>query len=227
MRCDEDVTINSNKQYKHDYIALLIKLNEEQYKNQKEKTAIYFSDSKNLKSLKRRIQNIRKKKNRITLSTKIIVLIGLISTIGSATAIAKEMDRPINAIFSNHVSFLDKDKYEMIDEEENFEIEEEFNFIKFDDHIFDQNSEITFFKRPYAAYEIILEDGTRQEYRNDAEINTKHTHSFKNINIKEHTKYKDGSCTIITYAGKKCTACQYVVYYSEIISENIYNPCKH
>lgn len=222
--CDEDLTMFSNPEYRRFYVDVLVKLNEEQCRLQSCRELACFSDSKNLKSLKRRIKGIMKKNQKQSTLTKTAVLTGLFCVMACGTALAKELDAPVNSIFSNHAAVEYEENYyscEYVDDDNPVE-DDEFLFIDFDDEALEEAS-INNYPEDYI---LVFEDGTIQEESGGSNAEVKHVHTFKKANIKVHKKHSDGSCTMTTYAGKTCTDCGYKVK-GEVISETNYKKCPH
>lgn len=162
-------------------------------------------------------------KTKINLFTKIIIILSLLLlTFIVAVAILKT---------SNSLSDSNNNVYEKNEAFSNFEdtqgnkMELEYTFVNFDGDIFEKGSEITFSESPDTSYQIISEDGTIQDSMQNVVLDTDHIHTYKKINIKEYTKNEDGSYTVVTYAGKKCTICGYE-YMGDVLSENTYYPCE-
>ena len=159
-------------------------------------------------------------KTRRSLFMKIIISSVLLLTIIVAVTILK---------ISNSLSDSINNVYEENEDFSNFEdtqghkMEQEYTFVNFDGEIFETGSEISFSESPDTTYLIILEDGTIQDSMQNVVLDTDHMHAFKKINIKEYTKNEDGSCTVVTYAGKKCAICGYE-YMGDVLSENTYYP---
>lgn len=165
-----------------------------------------------------------KTKTKLTIYRKIIIFTGFLCTIGIATAIVKERITPVNYSNLNKI-FDEKMYYSEFEDSQGHSIDVEQTFLDFDDDIFEKGSEISFAEGPETAYQIVFEDGSIQNSMQHTEYSIDHTHSYKKINIKEYTKNEDGSCTVITYAGKKCTICGYE-YMGDSISENTYYPSR-
>lgn len=222
--CDEDLTVYAEQKHRKAYIDVLIKLNEEQIKERefKTKAVSYFYESKNFNILKRRITGIMKRNTKGNSIFKGVVITCLVCLMTGSIAFAKELEMPMNTVFSNHIQLFQKDEY-MFEAEEDFLQHEENSFV-------DTNPEISGIEIDTAIY-FISNSGEGYVIDsayliNSQPIETKHSHNWQNGGIKEHKKNKDGSCRMLIYEGKRCSVCEYAVV-GELISETTYKKCTH
>lgn len=227
INCDEDITANMDISFKRAYVDMLIRLNEEAT-NEHQKPYLfsaitYLSAGKDLKHLKQRIGGIMKKEQKTARMAKAIILVGTFCTMACGTAFAKEIDFPMNSVFSNHVKVMDEAEFII----EEVEVVDYYNeYIEFDGDAFQENTNFSFVVDPSVTYEVIYADGTVGVVIEPTDSDARHLHTFKNVNVKEHTKNSDGSCVIVTYEGKQCTSCGATLV-GDIISTTEYAVCTH
>lgn len=227
ISCDEDITVTMDISFKRAYVNMLIKLNEEA-SNERLKPYLfsaitYLSAGKNLKHLKQRIGGIMKVEKKTARIAKMIILAGTFCAMACGTAFAKEVDFPMNSVFSNHVKVMDETEF-IIEEVEDVDYYNE--YIEFDGNAFKENTDFVFVADPSVTYEIIYAAGTVGMVVEPTDSDARHLHTYKNVNVKEHTKHSDGSCTIVTYAGKQCTSCGTTLV-GDVISTTDYAVCTH
>ena len=100
ISCDEEATFYSGEEYKKDYIDLLVSLNEEQAKIQKCKIVFCFSNSKNLKILKKRTWCIMRKRTLGKKCTRIAALACFLGAVHVGNVLATELDKPMSEFFA-------------------------------------------------------------------------------------------------------------------------------
>lgn len=224
--CDENLVAASDDAYRSLYVNTLIKVNEEQCRYCQNKIITCFNSESNLEYLKRRIKGIMKEKKSAGLFVKTTVFLGILCVAVGGTALAKEADMPVHAMFSDHIAIMDEDNYSCEYAKDKDLYSEEDSFVDFDDINLEKSSELQDSERENISYKIIFIDGSAQEVAEDVFIEVKHIHNYKKVNIREHVKHEDGSCTITIREGKKCTKCNYV-FRGNIISETTYKTCIH
>ena len=222
ISCDEEATFYLGEEYKKDYTDLLVRLNEEQTKIQKCKIAFCFSNSKNLKILKKRTWCIMRKRTLGKKCTRIAVLACFLGAVHVGNVLATELDKPMNEFFAVDAGVFYTDEITWVDPSEDIDNV----FIDFDDSAFDTENDIIFEQGDNVTYEILFEDGTVKNITENTDMEIIHEHSFVKTNLKKHVKNSDGSCVIYTYAEKVCTECGKEIY-GDFLTEITYKPCIH
>ena len=224
--CDEAVVSGYDRKRRVKYAKLLVRLNEEQYKAGICVSAAFFNESKNLKSMKRRIERIMKKENKTKRTVKVITLAGIIGTSLCATALAKEADWAVESVFSNSVAVMSESDHKAtyLEDTEDY-IDEAYIYFDFNEESL--INAVEYKPNENADCDIVYEDGTIEgAVMGETPIEPQHVHTYKNVNIKEHVKNSDGSCVVTTYAGKVCTSCGKEII-GDVISETSYKKCPH
>ncbi len=221
LSCDEEMLLLADSSYRHAYVDALMKIMEEEQAQEELKchrSAAYFSDGKNIKCIKRRLKGIMKTRN-VKKAAQVLALSSIACAMACGTALAKELDYPVNALLSDHVEVFDETEYF---EEDALCETDGYNFIGFDEEAI----EVVSILMPDGEYMIVYEDGTMEPFAGNAGIEPMHQHSYKDINVKRHQKKSDGSCVTTTYAAVKCTVCGNVLI-GDQISQTTTNPCPH
>lgn len=224
ISCDEEATFYLGEEYKKDYIDLLVRLNAEQTKIQKCKIAFCFSNSKNLKILKKRTWCIMRKRTLGKKCTRIAVLACFLGAVHVGNVLATELDKPMSEFFAVDAGVFYTDEITWVDPSE--DTDNRYVFIDFDDSAFETENNIIFEQGDNITYEILFEDGTVKNITENTDMEVIHEHSFVKTNLKKHIKNSDGSCVIYTYAGKVCTECGKEIY-GDFLSKVTYEPCTH
>lgn len=222
ISCDEEATFDSGEEYKKDYINLLVHLNEEQEKIQKYKMVFCFSNSKNIKILKKRTWCIVRKRNLGGKCTRMAVLACFLGAVNIGNVLATELDKPMNEFLAVDAGVFYTDEITWADPNE----DDRYVFIDFDDSAFETENDIVFEQGDNITYEILFEDGTVENITENTDVEAIHEHNFVKTNLKKHVKNDDGSCVIYIYAGKKCIECGKEVY-GDFLSKATYEPCTH
>ena len=223
LSCDEEMLTFADSGYRHAYIEALMKIMEDQQTQQNEQKrcdpAVYFNDGKSIRCIKRRMNGIMKKRN-VKKAAQVLAFSGIICAMGCGTALAEDLEYPINSILSNHLVIWDED---MLADDAFVQDTDEHDFISFSDAAIEH----AVAPNPDIQFELVFEDGTREIYTGGAMVERGlHKCSMEKTNAKKHDVKKDGSCVLTTYAAGKCTICGRLVL-GEQLSKNTYDPCCH
>lgn len=235
MGCDEELLVTFSQEQKKNYVQLLFRLMIGEYhkigelkKPEKQFVACFIRED--ARSFKRRANGIMKKNGKKVSFVRGIAASGCMAlAVIGGTVVAKAGDVPVHELFSENIYVAKASNISIIDD-----IEEEQNdyneFYDFDTTELDRKIEeglrpITIEKDENVTYTVIMEDGTLQELT-ESEIETRHNHEKKVITLKEHIKYKNGSCKTIIYNAEKCTICG-KVWKGDVKSTHIDDPCTH
>ena len=250
LSCDEEMLTFADSGYRHAYIEALMKIMEDQQTQQNEqkrcdpavyfngrnecriwwteqaqeelkchRSAAYFSDGKNIKCIKRRLKGIMKKRN-VKKAAQVLAFSGIICAMGCGTALAEDLEYPINSVLSNHLTIWDED---MLADDDFIQDSDGYDFISFSDAALEH----AVAPNPGTQFELVFEDGTRESYTGNAAVDRDlHKCSMEKTNVKKHEVKKDGSCILTTYAAGKCTICGRLVIGDEI-STTTYKVCPH
>jgi len=177
MACDEELSESFSIEQKKVYVYLLMKLVEEGKKQKK--YALSFGGRKT-KNFKRRVYGIMKENRGKRRIAKGLILTMVFMVILGASAFAKEMDFPVEKVFSDDTVVFDESEFSegtdwMMEIEEDIAQYESLDEIQ------------------------LIEDDL------DAEIN--HTHSFVDTKVNQHKKNSNGSCVVTIYYAEKCSSC--------------------
>lgn len=195
MACDEEVIGELSVKEKKAYVFLLMKLVEEGKKQKK--YALSFGGSKT-KNFKRRTYGIMKQNPGKKMIAKGLILTMIFAVIIGASVTAKELDAPINRVFSENIEVFDASE---VTEVEDWMVADEFSQYE-------------------SVDEVKLLDGSQ----GNAEIN--HTHQFIDTKLSQHKKKSDGSCVVTIYYAKKCSSCGFYTL-GDIYSQTTYAKCPH
>lgn len=143
------------------------------------------------------------------------------------SALAKNLDGPVNMLFSDKVDFVEEENLTVYLEGEEIESDtlqyHEFNSEKFISEII--AGEVSPMNlEENAQYYVVFENGTIEEITN-SNNGVRHSHNPVPATIKKHIKNKDGSCKTIYYDGAKCSCGQTWSY--SIIKTVTEDPCTH
>ena len=77
------------------------------------------------------------------------------------------------------------------------------------------------------TYEIIYKTDSETIFNGEpSQVEPRHVHKIVEIILKEHEKYKDGSCKTTFYDGAECTSCG-TTWKGELIGETTLVKCPH
>ena len=127
-----------------------------------------------------------------------LILTMIFAVIIGASVTAKELDAPINRVFSENIEVFDASE---VTEVEDWMVADEFSQYE-------------------SVDEVKLLDGSQ----GNAEIN--HTHQFIDTKLSQHKKKSDGSCVVTIYYAKKCSSCGFYTL-GDIYSQTTYAKCPH
>lgn len=221
LSCDEEMLAFADSSYKHEYVNALIKVMEEQREQDElsgHKSAAYFQDGKSLKCIKRRLNGIMKKKN-VKKAAQVLALSSICCATVCGTALARDLEYPVNEILSNHAAVFEEETFFMADK---LEDNTGYNFVSFNSDAMETVSVLS----DDAEYEVVYEDGTRKAFAEQADQERAHTHKYVDTNVKKHVKKSDGSCVVTTYAATECTVCGKMTI-GKMLSTDTFNPCRH
>ncbi len=223
LSCDEEMLAFADSAYRHAYIDALMKIMEEQQTQQSKQKrcepAVYFHDGRSVRSIKRRMKGIMKKRN-VKKAAQVLAFSGILCTMACGTALAKDLEYPINSVLSNHLTIWGED---MLADDASIQETDGYDFISFSDAAIEH----AVAPNPGTQFELVFEDGTRESYTGNAAVDRDlHKCSMEKTNVKKHEVKKDGSCILTTYAAGKCTICGRLVIGDEI-STTTYKVCPH
>ena len=221
LSCDEEMLLLADSAYRHAYVDALLKIMEEEQVQEELKwyrSAAYFGDGRNIRCIKRRLKGIMRKKD-VKKTAQAFALSGIASMMVCGTALAKELEYPVNALLSNHAEVIDE--AEFLEGDAMIETDP-YPFINSDNETV---KEAVSFAMD-AEYMIVYEDGTVEPYMGNTEVEPTHLHTYIDTKVQRHQKKSDGSCVLTTYAAKKCTKCNNIVLV-ETLSTDTFNPCRH
>ena len=127
-----------------------------------------------------------------------LILTMVFAVIIGASVAAKELDVPVNSVFSENTKVFDESE---VSEVEDWMVADEFSQYE-------------------SVDEVKLLDGSQE----NAEI--KHTHKFVDTKLSRHQKNSDGSCVVTIYYAKKCSSCGFYTL-GDVYSQTIYAKCPH
>ena len=211
ISCDEDLTVVGSGEDREAYANMLVKLSSAvtaQRKYGKINAITYFGTKKRVKLLKKRIIGIMKKEQNPDRMARTLTIAGMICAVLLGTIIAKEMDIAMNAAFSNHVAVFDESE---IIVEEVTAIDEGYEYIDFDEDLFEKQVAGLTEMDSSISYEIVYMDSSSELLA--APIMTAMCeHQMEKVNIVEHTKNTDGSCVVLMHEGMHCRECVKTVF---------------
>lgn len=161
--------------------------------------------------------------------SKGIIFVLTLSTITGGTIIAKASDNVINSVFSNHTVILDRDSYYV---EESSGCYNKNEFIDFSTENLLKKARLEediFYIQTFnsdTSYTIILNNNEKLNIINNTQSLTRHAHEYEEVNINQHKKLSDGSCTTTIYEGLRCTICN-TLFRGDVLSIETSNPCRH
>ena len=211
ISCDEDLTVTANGKSREAYANMLVKLSStvtEQRKYGKINAITYFGTKKRLNLLRKRIVGIMKKEHNPDRVARAITIAGTICAVFLGTIIAKEMDIAMNAAFSNHVAVFDESE---IIVEEVTAIDEGYEYIDFDEDLFEKQVAGSTEMDSSISYEIVYMDSSTEVLLKPIFIE-ECSHNKEKVNIVEHTKNTDGSCVVLMHEGMHCRECVKTVF---------------
>ena len=225
ISCDEDLTVVESGEDREAYANMLIKLSSavtEQRKYGKINAITYFGTRKRVKLLKKRIIGIMKKEQNPDRMAKTLTIVGTICAVCLGTIIAKEMDIAMNAAFSNHVAVFEESE---ITVEEALEFDTGYTYTDFDENLFEEQITNTNALNPTISYEIVYADSSTEVLSKPISMK-ECSHKMEKVNVVEHTKNADGSCTVLMHEGLICDLCENTII-GEIIYTSSMTECVH
>ena len=156
---------------------------------------------------------------------KVLVSTLAFASIFTSSVFAKEVDYPVNQVFSENVSFEKADSLKKV-ADENYSVVSEDN-IDFDSIDFTTGNykEFTGVNSDTISYKLIYSDGTTSDDLS-VEIEPNHLHNIVDVVLSEHIIYDDSSCKTTYYEGKECTVCG-ALWKGDVIRTVTYVECPH
>ena len=203
--CDEDVTKKYTKGQKRKYCELIIKVLElEQVRSKGTFFSIGFVGLE-IKNYKWRMIKNMKKCNMNSRLGKVTVATMAMVAMFCGNASAKELDVPVNMLFSKNVEFVKAGELEEVAADD-IQMEGEFESHT---HINkDSLVEFELCNTDDITYEIIYQREVADVPEQvQAQVEPRHAHKLVDITLKEHKKKSNGSCVTTYYEGQKCSTC--------------------
>ena len=226
VECDEELIASFSKEKKKEYKNLMFKILLEEFDAMPQQCLSYFS-GRDKTTLKRRIYAIMKTKSKVGVMGKIFATTCVGVMVLGGSALAKNLDGPVNMLFSDKVDFVEEENLTVYLEGEKIESDtlqyHDFDSQKFISEII-AGEVAPINLEESAQYYAIFENGTIEEITN-SNNGVRHSHNPVPATIKKHIKNKDGSCKTTYYDGAKCS-CGQIWKYS-IIDEETHKVCPH
>lgn len=203
--CDEDVTKKYTKGQKRKYCELIIKVLElEQARSKGTFFSIGFVGLE-IKNYKWRMIKIMKKCSMNSRLGKVTVATIAMVAMFCGNASAKELDVPVNMLFSKNVEFVKAGELEEVVADD---IQTEGNFEGHTHINKDSLVEFELCNTDDTTYEIIYQgEVADMPEQVQAQVEPRHAHKLVDITLKEHKKKSNGSCVTTYYEGQKCSTC--------------------
>lgn len=226
VACDEELIASFSKEKKKEYKNLMFKILLEEFDAMPQQCLSYFS-GRDKTTLKRRIYAIMKTKSKVGVMGKIFATTCVGVMVLGGSALAKNLDGPVNMLFSDKVDFVEEENLTVYLEGEEIE-SDTLQYHDFDSKEFISEviaGEVSPMNlEENAQYYVVFENGTIEEITN-SNNGVRHSHNPVPATIKKHIKNKDGSCKTIYYDGAKCSCGQTWSY--SIIKTVTEDPCTH
>ncbi len=232
LACDEEILFDCSLQQRKAYANILLHFSREEKISKSIWNIAGFGENKK-KLLNRRLKAVMEKKNHKKIY-HVLTMGFLAFAVASGTKVAKAADTTLNNLFSTQTEIAYEDEISILDDDELQKYYFSDHYIDFDDTELMQKIEngeaepFLFTSEQNVTYKLVSEDNTVEILQDstNAEIEPKHTHTWKSKNITEHKKYSDGSCKTTVYAAKYCTDCGYTVK-GDIVDEVTHKVCPH
>ena len=226
VACDEELIASFSKEKKKEYKNLMFKILLEEFDAMPQQCLSYFS-GRDKTTLKRRIYAIMKTKSKVGVMGKIFATTCVGVMVLGGSALAKNLDGPVNMLFSDKVDFVEEENLTVYLEGEKIESDtlqyHDFDSQKFISEII-AGEVAPINLEENAQYYAVFENGTIEEII-ASNNGARHSHNPVPATIKKHIKNKDGSCKTTYYDGAKCS-CGQIWKYS-IIDEETHKVCPH
>lgn len=219
-RCNKKYT----KGQKRKYCELIIKVLElEQARSKGTFFSIGFVGLE-IKNYKWRMIKIMKKCSMNSRLGKVTVATIAMVAMFCGNASAKELDVPVNMLFSKNVEFVKAGELEEVDADD-IQMEGEFESHT---HINkDSLVEFELCNTDDITYEIIYQGEVADVPEQvQTQVEPRHAHKLVDITLKEHKKKSNGSCVTTYYEGQKCSTCG-TVWKGDVIRTVTDAKCTH
>lgn len=222
--CDEDVTKKYTKGQKRKYCELIIKVLElEQARSKGTFFSIGFVGLE-IKNYKWRMIKIMKKCSMNSRLGKVTVATIAMVAMFCGNASAKELDVPVNMLFSKNVEFVKAGELEKVDADD---IQMEGEFESNTNINRDSLVEFELCNTDDTTYEIIYQgEVSDMPEQVQVQVEPRHVHKLVNITLKEHKKKSNGSCVTTYYEGQECSTCG-TVWKGDVIRTVTDAKCTH
>ena len=222
--CDEEVTRKMDQEQRRRYCQLILKILElEQNAENKGRFVMGFSGA-NVRSRKERMLYVMQNTRSADWRGKVLIVIATGLSVFWGNAVAKEADVAVNQMFSKKVTIITTEDIEIIDDPD-YSIMDEFTYTPPSaDSVY---TEFVLCDTEDTTYELLY-DGEPPTIGASTE---EHTHSLRDMNIKEHivndVPEVDGICVTTQYEGRICTVCGMVWKGNDTMQLVEYKECNH
>lgn len=223
ISCDCDVSSGFDEKKKILYMNLLVKTLELGKEVRNWKRYLVCFGSSDLKYYKRRITYMLNG-NREKKVIRTITLTGFaVFSLFVSNVVAKELDYPINQVFSNKAEIINEEDTEIalltaMPDEDLLKVNGPYNISLENELVLEGDKDV--------VYEVYFSNGTSFSCYEQETISPKHLHSFEDTIVKKHQKFSDGSCETTYYEGKCCTICEKILV-GDVIKTVIESSCNH
>ena len=156
---------------------------------------------------------------------KVLVSTLAFASIFTSSVFAKEVDYPVNQVFSEKVSVASTDNFKKVADNTFSVVSDsqiDFNSIDFSTGNYKEFAGVN---SDTISYEVIYRNGTTSDDLS-VEIEPNHLHNIVDVVLSEHFKYSDGSCKTTYYEGKECTVCG-ALWQGDVINVITQMVCTH
>ena len=166
--------------------------------------SVNFRGERAKKSI-RRSKKIMQNKEMSGVRGKAVVVSAALLSLAFGNVAAKAADTPINQMFSKNVEIVKSGEIEKIDKSD-FVLENAVGYTEPAD--MSGFVEFNVCNTENITYEIIYKTDSETILNGEpSQVEPQHVHKIVEIILKEHEKYKDGSCKTTYYDGGECTSC--------------------
>lgn len=166
--------------------------------------SVNFRGERAKKNIRRSMKIMQEKEKTGVFGKAVVVSVTLLSLV-SGNVVAKAADVPINQMFSKNVEVVKSSDIEKIDKSD-FVLEDAVGYTEPAD--MSRFVEFNVCNSDNITYEIIYKTDSETIFNGEpSQVEPRHIHKIVEIILKEHEKYKDGSCKTTYYEGAECTSC--------------------